>query len=203
MSSLRPVTHRRAVGPSCHDFGDRPGSGSRPDRAGGTRLTRSLLVARVPSMTKCACSDPSARRPVTHTRCPGDHSPSARRKRSGPAASQSRLLLLDDNTADIDLEADDLDVGFAHGLAKRGRREGLRRGQELHFRRLPGLADRDAGNAVQASSQRHFHGRRACRSGDAADLRERPPHAVRARRCVRRRAGQRACEDQARQERAS
>ena len=47
------------------------------------------------------------------------------------------LAVENDDTADVDLRAQDLDVGFAHGLTERRRREGMGLRSEGDLRRVP------------------------------------------------------------------
>lgn len=101
---------------------------------------------------------------------PGRHASRWQKKAINPSRQQMPSIRLIDDATDVDVEAQDFHTSLPRGIPERGWREGRASRLEEDFNRLLTLADRDAGNAVQASAQRHLHGCCACGSGDATDV---------------------------------
>jgi hypothetical protein len=82
------------------------------------------------------------------------------------------------DAADLDLQADDFNVGVCEGRAKTFRRERASSGNERDSCGLSALTDRDFSDAFQAAAQRHFQCGCAGGSSDASDLSEDALHAL-------------------------
>jgi hypothetical protein len=104
--------------------------------------------------------------------------PSQLDKRLVATEGATQRTTLVHETARADVERDDFNIGFRNRSSERLARKGRGARHKRDCRTLFLLTDGDFGDAFQAPAQRHFHGRCARGSGDAAHLRHDRPKAI-------------------------